>query len=73
MRVFIDGEPIDLVPGATVRHALLRAGATAGLYEFRRVLDSWGNEVGLDGELSEGECLYTGKAPRAPRGGKEVA
>ena len=73
MRVFVDGEPIDLVPGSTVRHALLRADATAQFDESRRVFDPWGNEVGLDGELSKGDRFYTRGTPGAPGAGTGLA
>ena len=73
MRVFIDGEPIALAPGATVRHAILAFNRGSGREEEPRVFDPWGNEVGLDGELSEGDHLYTHTLPRASGSGTELA
>jgi hypothetical protein len=56
MRVFVNGTGIDLLPGMTVRHALIGAGFPLP-FERLRVRDAWGNEVGLDGALTEGDTL----------------
>lgn len=56
MRVYVNDRPVFVTEGMTVRHALLAAGCGKGL-EMVRVRDAWGNEVGLDGALSEGQKL----------------
>ncbi|MBI5101988.1 MAG: hypothetical protein HZB33_09175 [Nitrospirae bacterium] len=42
----------------TVRHALLKAGVLDGLETSKKVYDEWGNEIGLDGALTEGSRIY---------------
>jgi hypothetical protein len=42
----------------TVRHALISSGLTKDDIAVRKIFDAWGNEVGLDGELSEGEKIF---------------
>ena len=63
MRVFVNGTVVDLMPGMTVRHALTGAGLPLP-FERLRVRDAWGNEVGLDGALTEGDTLSV--EPRGP-------
>jgi hypothetical protein len=57
MKVFVNDKPVDILPGMTVRHALIGAGL---LYEIgpRKVYDEWGNEIGLDGALTEGTKIF---------------
>ncbi|MBI5440252.1 MAG: hypothetical protein HY900_03460 [Deltaproteobacteria bacterium] len=62
MEVFVDGEPVDILPGMTVRHALLAAGLWAEL-DTVQVYDEWGNVLGLDGALEEGTKLFVRSAP----------
>ena len=62
MRVDVNGAVVDLLPGMTVRHALIGAGFPPP-HEQYRVRDAWGNEVGLDGALADGERLSV--EPRA--------
>ena len=38
----------------TVKHALVREGLLKELELAKEVYDEWGNELGLDGALSEG-------------------
>ncbi len=59
MRVYVNDTSVDLLPGLTVRHALM-----AAKVDGHTVRDQWGNEVGLDGALTEGMRLYTGNARR---------
>lgn len=47
-----------MLPGMTVRHALIGAGLLDAVECGRRVVDEWGNEVGLDGALSDGMKLF---------------
>ncbi len=58
MKVFVNDRPFDLLPGMTVRHALIAAGLLRMAAAGRKARDAWGNEVGLDGGLSEGEKIY---------------
>jgi hypothetical protein len=58
MRVYVNNIPCDLLPGMTVRHALIQAGLLKETEPARRVLDEQGNEIGMDGALSEGEKIY---------------
>ncbi len=58
MRVYVNDQPVDLVPGMTVRHALVAAGRLDDIRAGKRVFDEWGNEVGLDGALSDGARIF---------------
>ena len=58
MKVFVDHIPIDVLPGMTVRHALLHAGLLEEIENSKKPYDEWGNELGLDGALSEGMKIY---------------
>jgi len=58
MRVYVNDQPIDLIPGMTVKHALVQAGLLKKVDASRKVYDEWENEVGLDGALSEGMKIY---------------
>ncbi len=54
MKVYVNQRPVELLPGMTVRHALIGAGLLGEVERGRRVFDEWGNEVGLDGEIADG-------------------
>ncbi|MFZ3138750.1 MAG: hypothetical protein WA126_15320 [Thermodesulfovibrionales bacterium] len=58
MKVFVNDIPIEILPGMTVRHALVSADLLKGIESSKRVFDEWGNEIGLDGALSEGAKIY---------------
>ena len=58
MRVFVNDLSINILPGMTVRHALINAGLFDRMNASEKVYDEWGNEIGLDGELSEGNKIY---------------
>lgn len=58
MRVYVNDRPVDLLRGMTVNHALLQAGFPEGKEASKKVYDEWGNEVGLDGALTEGMKIY---------------
>lgn len=59
MRVFVNGEPLDLLPGMQVRHALIQLGLLRdGGEPLPRVRDQWGNLLGLNGALEEGALLF---------------
>ncbi len=63
MRVFINQKAVDLLPGMTVRHALLSLGLFDPIETSKKVYDEWGNELGLDGALSEGMKIFL-KGPK---------
>lgn len=46
-------QPLELLPGMTVKHALIKAGLLKEIETGRKVYDEWGNELGLAGALSE--------------------
>jgi hypothetical protein len=58
MKVFVNDMPIDILPGMTVRHALISADLLRKTESSKRAFDEWGNEIGLDGALSEGAKIY---------------
>jgi len=53
MRVYVNQEPVDLVPGMQVKHALIRTGQMAAIAAGLKVYDEWGHELGLDGALTD--------------------
>jgi hypothetical protein len=58
MRVYVNSKPVDLLPGMTVRHALLQAGLLKEVETGKEIYDEWGNEIGLGGALSEGMKIF---------------
>lgn len=60
MRVFVNDKPFDLLPGMTVKHALVAAGLRAEIGASKKPYDEWGNELGFGGALSEGMKIYVG-------------
>jgi hypothetical protein len=52
MRVYVNQKPVEVLPGMTVRHALLSAGLLDLIAAGQKPYDQWGNEVGLDGALA---------------------
>lgn len=54
----MNNEPVELLPGMTVKHALIKAGLLEQIEAGRKAYDAWGNEVGLDGALSEGMKIW---------------
>ncbi|HET6419241.1 MAG TPA: hypothetical protein VFG19_03735 [Geobacteraceae bacterium] len=58
MRVYVNDIVVDLLPGMKVRHALAGAGLLGEIGRGKKVFDEWGNEVGLDGALSDGARIY---------------
>lgn len=55
MRIFVNGSPVDLLPGMRVRHALIQLGfLREDKTQLIRVQDEYGNLVGLDGAVYEG-------------------
>lgn len=58
MRVYVNNKPVELLPGMTVKHALLKAGLLGQIEGGRKAYDEWGNEVGLAGALSADMKIY---------------
>ena len=58
MRVYVNDIPVDILPGMTVKHALISAGLLKEIEASKHVFDEWGNEIGLNGALAEGEKIY---------------
>lgn len=58
MKVYINNKEVALLPGMTIRHAVIQAGLMKEIEAGKRVFDEWGNEVGLDGALAKGMKLY---------------
>ena len=61
MRIWLNDQPISLLPGMKVREALVQADLIQEIEKGARVFDEWGNEVGLDGAL-EDESRYVLKS-----------
>ena len=58
MKIFVNYRPFDLLPGMTVKHALVAAGLLRERGASKKTYDQWGNELGLDGALFEGMKIY---------------
>jgi hypothetical protein len=52
MQVYVNDQPLELLPGMTVKHALIKAGLLKEVAAGRKVYDAWGNELGLAGALA---------------------
>ena len=58
MTIYVNDRPVVLLPGMTVKHALIGAGLLKAVEAGQKAYDEWGNEVGLDGALAEGMRIY---------------
>jgi hypothetical protein len=58
MKVYVNDLEVTIVPGMTVRHALIAAGLVHEIEKGRKVYDEMGNEIGLGGSLAEGSRIY---------------
>lgn len=58
MRVYVNNIPFDILSGMTVKHALISSGLLKDVEKGKRIADAWGNEIGLEGELTEGERIF---------------
>jgi len=58
MILYVNDEQITFFPGMTVKHALINSGYMEEIVAGKKVYDEWGNELGLDGALSEGTRIY---------------
>ena len=54
MTVYVNGEKVELLPGMTVRHALIQSGHIQKYETGQKVYDEWGSEMGLSGALWDG-------------------
>jgi len=52
MQVYVNGHPVALLVGMTVKHALIAAGVLEELASGKQVFDEWGQEIGLAGALT---------------------
>ena len=57
MDVWVKGKPVVLIPGMTIRQALVRTNFFKEVEKGAKVFDEWGNEMGLDGALEDGMRL----------------
>jgi hypothetical protein len=58
MKVYINNQPLDLLPGMKIKHALINAGLLEEIITGKKVYDEWSHEVGLEGALTEGMALW---------------
>ncbi len=58
MKVYVNDLEFELVPGMTVKHALIDAGLIDMIKQGKKVYDELENEVGLSGELTDGAKIY---------------
>ncbi len=59
MHVFVNGRDVVLLPGMTVKHALIAAGLWTHIARLgQKVYDEWSHEVGLGGELKDGMKIF---------------
>jgi hypothetical protein len=54
MKVYVNDEEIECTPGMKVSHALISVNLLEEAKRGAKVTDEWGNDVGLDGALTEG-------------------
>ena len=58
MIVFVNDKEVHLPAGMAVKHALTQAGLMKSVKAGKSVCDEWGNEIGLDGALSENMKIF---------------
>jgi len=58
VKVFVNDREINLMPGMTVKHALIAAGLACEVEKGKKAYDEMRNEIGLDGALAEGSRIY---------------
>jgi|GEM_PF-242985 hypothetical protein len=62
MRVYVNNRLVELLPGMTVKHALINSGLFEEVQRGKKIYDEWDNEIGLDGELREGVRIFIKEA-----------
>jgi hypothetical protein len=58
MKVYVNDREVNLVPGMTVKNALIAAGLIDEIKQGKKVYDEMGNEIGLGGALTEGTKIH---------------
>jgi hypothetical protein len=58
MQVYVNGREIELAPGMSVKHALIRLDLLKEIQAGKKVYDAEGHELGLDGALSDQSRIY---------------
>jgi hypothetical protein len=58
MKVFVNNKEFNLLPGMTIRHALIAADLLKDIESNKNVFDKQGNEIGLDGAIEGGLNIY---------------
>ncbi len=58
MIVYVNNKAVEIIHGMKVRHALISAEILKEGISIKSITDEWGNEVGMDGELSEGDKIF---------------
>jgi sulfur carrier protein ThiS len=57
MRIYLNGKEIILAEGMQVRHAITSLTGEATDFSRWVVRDRWGNSIGMDGALRDGEII----------------
>lgn len=58
MKVYVNNKPVEIIHGMSVKHALINAEILKEGILIKSITDEWGNEIGMDGELSEGYRIF---------------
>lgn len=58
MTVYVNDRRVALLAGMTVKHALIGAGLLKATEAGQKAYDEWGNELGIEGALTEGMKIY---------------
>jgi hypothetical protein len=58
MKIYVNEIECELMPGMTVRHALIHAGLLKEVEQGKKIYDQWDNELGLDGALAKHLKIY---------------
>ncbi len=58
MIVYVNNKAVEILHGMKVRHALINAEILKEGFSIKAITDEWGNEIGMDGELSEGDKIF---------------
>jgi len=58
VKIYVNDREVELLPGMTVRHALIQGDLLKEIEKGKKVLDQWGNELGLDGAVGADSKIY---------------